>query len=671
MATLSKEDKELFNFIINDPQSTEEEKKSAREVLKEFGGESKTSTKKTTPKKTSTKKATTKSSMSDLEKKKAELKKKTGKTLEECEKIIEQYKALKSSDATQKKKETTQKVQAKKRSTKLKKEGKVIKGTTEKNAEATLNTATKKVVKKLDKQVDKIQKTSKTEKQVEQKITSLVTKAVRSNKKLFTDTAKELAKVDKNNAKQYLMSLKKEIDTLLKKYEYGGMLPSNFGQAGLVGETGAMNEVDLFAMGGSLPQGVHQYYAQTYNPAYPTPHGYAKGGMTGNKNSQIISEIEEIKSEITERPPKLYEEDGQIKLSSEEGDEFSDYYGEFYEPMYVDSRLEAIADKYNSFWEWENAGTLVLVQEYAKGGEVSDLKMKLDKLDPKGNTSVSYDQDSKEYYWEDYKNDIYRDGYKSEKDAYNNLIDYLKSYAKGGLVELKSVGSLIDVKKGLIYPQYDNGKADFSNPISLRDEEASSDWYESLSPQDYKVVEKATKSFAKGGKIRVIIADNLDDHRGYKEGTILEVKEIDDDDYMITKEGYYLSEGEVDFADQESANNYYKEINSRYAKGGEVADINKFKKQLISKAKSKGLYENFGQAEVRKLEDKYGYTNNVKEFDNWAMNFDNSQMAKGGAIKSKRKKRKTPMTLAKAIRKDGEKWQDAVKRATIMMKKDK
>jgi hypothetical protein len=60
--------------------------------------------------------------------------------------------------------------------------------------------------------------------------------------------------------------------------EAGGTLPTPFGQAGLVGETGTMNEVDLFAMGGDLPQGVHQYYANTYNPAYPTPHGYAKGG---------------------------------------------------------------------------------------------------------------------------------------------------------------------------------------------------------------------------------------------------------------------------------------------------------------------------------------------------------------------------------------------------------
>ena len=65
--------------------------------------------------------------------------------------------------------------------------------------------------------------------------------------------------------------------------EAGGTLPTPFGQAGLVGETGTLNEVDLFAMGGDLPQGVHQYYANTYNSAYPTPHGYAKGGEIDDK----------------------------------------------------------------------------------------------------------------------------------------------------------------------------------------------------------------------------------------------------------------------------------------------------------------------------------------------------------------------------------------------------
>ena len=37
--------------------------------------------------------------------------------------------------------------------------------------------------------------------------------------------------------------------------------------------------------------------------------------------------------------------------------------------------------------------------------------------------------------------------------------------------------------------------------------------------------------------------------------------------------------------------------------------------------------------------------------------------------KGNRKKRQTPMSLAKEIRKEGEKWQDAVKRASAMLKK--
>ena len=36
--------------------------------------------------------------------------------------------------------------------------------------------------------------------------------------------------------------------------------------------------------------------------------------------------------------------------------------------------------------------------------------------------------------------------------------------------------------------------------------------------------------------------------------------------------------------------------------------------------------ENFVQKEMRQLEDKYGYTSAVRDFDNWAMNFDLSQL---------------------------------------------
>jgi antirestriction protein len=80
----------------------------------------------------------------------------------------------------------------------------------------------------------------------------------------------------------------------------------------------------------------------------------------------------------------------------------------------------------------------------------------------------------------------------------------------------------------------------------------------------------------------------------------------------------------------------YVKKGTKFAGGGSIeSDITKLKKKLIAQAKSKGIYENFGQKEVRMLEDKYGYTPQVQNFDNWAMNFDMSalnQYARGGGI---------------------------------------
>ena len=61
-------------------------------------------------------------------------------------------------------------------------------------------------------------------------------------------------------------------------------------------------------------------------------------------------------------------------------------------------------------------------------------------------------------------------------------------------------------------------------------------------------------------KIMVEIIDNFDDHVGYKKGTILEVVDVDDDCYLISKEGYFMSEAEIDFVNEESEINYYKTI---------------------------------------------------------------------------------------------------------------
>lgn len=55
--------------------------------------------------------------------------------------------------------------------------------------------------------------------------------------------------------------------------------------------------------------------------------------------------------------------------------------------------------------------------------------------------------------------------------------------------------------------------------------------------------------------------------------------------------------------------------------------------KLKAKASKNGIYENFGQREVRKLEDKFidssnytlemNYTRNrIQEFENWCMNYE-------------------------------------------------
>jgi hypothetical protein len=65
--------------------------------------------------------------------------------------------------------------------------------------------------------------------------------------------------------------------------------------------------------------------------------------------------------------------------------------------------------------------------------------------------------------------------------------------------------------------------------------------------------------------------------------------------------------------------------------------INFQKNKLINKAKKSGLYENFGQDEVRAIEDKFidisSYTDEMNKnrdllsgFNNWAMNFDLSKL---------------------------------------------
>ena len=56
------------------------------------------------------------------------------------------------------------------------------------------------------------------------------------------------------------------------------------------------------------------------------------------------------------------------------------------------------------------------------------------------------------------------------------------------LVVLESVGSVFDTNQGIIYPQNIDGSYDKNFYISVIEEEVASDWWESLSYEDYKIV---------------------------------------------------------------------------------------------------------------------------------------------------------------------------------------
>ena len=100
----------------------------------------------------------------------------------------------------------------------------------------------------------------------------------------------------------------------------------------------------------------------------------------------------------------------------------------------------------------------------------------------------------------------------------NNLTLKDSMMAKGGkITELKSVGSMLDVDKAIIYPQLASGKADMTSPMSLTEDEVSSEWYDSLSKKDALMVNKSIslskKRMAKGGMVEEwsIQTDNEDE----------------------------------------------------------------------------------------------------------------------------------------------------------------
>lgn len=63
----------------------------------------------------------------------------------------------------------------------------------------------------------------------------------------------------------------------------------------------------------------------------------------------------------TEVSPTLFEHDGVVHVSAEDGRGFADYYGEYRGGYpWIHPKLVEYAEKNNMHWEWDNPGSIAL-----------------------------------------------------------------------------------------------------------------------------------------------------------------------------------------------------------------------------------------------------------------------------------------------------------------------
>jgi hypothetical protein len=255
----SKEQMATFKKNANDMSLSAEVRAKFQAIVDKFENvgeavvdavEGKKERKPRTPKATTERKPrATRQTADDVAMAKAEIKKRTGKTEEECEKIVEEYRSLRNKSQERKKKETEASKTNVARINKLKDDNKVIEGTNEKTADAVIESTTKDVAEKIEKQIEIIEKKAETEakrevekqmpkvsatekkqavkekveEKVKEKTKTIVKRVVIDTSALLTSIAESLGKFDKDSQKEFLIKLRSDIDKLISKYSFGGM----------------------------------------------------------------------------------------------------------------------------------------------------------------------------------------------------------------------------------------------------------------------------------------------------------------------------------------------------------------------------------------------------------------------------------------------------------------
>jgi chemotaxis protein histidine kinase CheA len=295
----SKEQIDKWKSRVDDPTTDDKSKERFRNLLKKWDkaveeveeavGLKKERKPRATKPKAERKPRATKQTGEDVEKAKAEIKKRTGKTEEECEKIIEEYRALRTKAQERKHQEEKATQDNKKRVEKLEKKGDIIEGTTEKTADAVIETAKVDVVEKIEKEIEKVEEKAekeakkevekempkksatekkeaiekKVEKKVQEKTKVVVKRVVVDTSALLTSIADTLGKFDKDSQKEFLIKLRSDIDKLLSKYAFGGLTNGATQQMNITQSNLSSSSVNAipFARGGGVekPEWIASY----------------------------------------------------------------------------------------------------------------------------------------------------------------------------------------------------------------------------------------------------------------------------------------------------------------------------------------------------------------------------------------------------------------------------
>jgi hypothetical protein len=551
-----------------------------------------------------------------------------------------------------------------------------------------------------------------------------------------------------------------------KYYEAGGTLPTPFGQAGLVGETGTMNEMDLFAMGGDLPQGVHQYYANTYNPAYPTPHGYAKGGEIKeyfNENLEVVKNYVDDYNETAyairdKKTLKRYVVDNKANveknlrvrgfsqkeasriLNNAKTDKSVNFFAKGGKTQGYNDRLDESLGNRNSVEPlmmqsykdrrdeskgmeksmgrrpYSSVGTM---DKMAKGGivKVGDLVVITDESVSDEGAKSNYGKVlsiKKEEIYDGAVNTLVKVKTNDGKVNTVNLHEVKKLYAKGGNVnagiettqatkllkgkKVKSVEILSElqketqeiiinfddntqlsayhIRKGIIVDLWDKNydRTRLKNEFQI----------EEAKKQASKILKEfsAQNKMAKGGMIPFSTSNLYFNGFGKDSNgnSVIKVSFPNSRAFSIQTNGDLpkthslkqefskidnLSEKDLKIVEKE-VNDYVKEFGS----DSQIKKLNTYAKGGKTQGYNDKLDESLGNTKGKRSTKEQNYKDRRNESEAMEKKDGKRKYARVKTMdKGNRKKRKTPMTLAKAIRKDGEKWQDAVKRAVAMMKK--